>query len=294
GAMAARKMLQQGRDPLLELNSCDAGQAAFTVGAVSDATRTLELADYMDRVFDYFGVELQPHGALSVIVHPGDHMLCHSFPGLPEGGITGTYDRSEALSHEDMHFLTWEHPMVTGAMDMMIAGEFGNATLCALKAPYLKPGTLILEAIFVVNCTAPRWLQLRRYIPRGTIRVVVDRQQKDVSEILTSERINASVQHMKARIATEVAKHARGEITKMAERAAEIAQHQLAPMIEAAERNIDHEQGAELDRLQALAAVNQNIRPEEIAYRKQCAVELLAHLANTQLKLDAVRVGLAT
>jgi ATP-dependent helicase HepA len=80
----------------------------------------------------------------------------------------------------------------------------------------------------------------------------------------------------------------------MAERAAEIAQHQLAPMIEAAERNIDHEQGAELDRLQALAAVNQNIRPEEIAYRKQCAVELLAHLANTQLKLDAVRVGLAT
>ena len=293
-ALAAREMLQRGRDRLLELNSCDFDAAASVIDAVSGATRTLELAAYMDRMFDYFGIELQPHGTLSIVVHPGDHMLCHSFPGLPQGGITGTYDRSEALSHEDMHFLTWEHPMVSGAMDMMLAGEFGNAALCALKAPFLKPGTLILEAIFAVSCAAPRRLQLQRYLPHGTIRVVVDRQHRDMSEILTPERVNAIAEHIKRHIAHEVAKHARSEITKMAERATQIAEVQLAPLIEAAKRNIEIEQGAELDRLRALAAVNPNIRTEEIEHRKQCAVELLAHLANAQLRLDAVRVGLAT
>ena len=54
------------------------------------------------------------------------------------------------------------------------------------------------------------------------------------------------------------------------------------------------EQRDELERLQALAAVNPNIRAEEIEYRKNFAAELLAHIEHTQLKLDAVRVGLAT
>jgi len=293
-ALSARETLRQGRDRLLEINSHDAGAAAIVIASVGEAARKLELADYMDGLFDFFGVDQQAHGPMSVVVHPGDHMLCHNFPGLPEGGITGTYDRAEALSQEDMHFLTWEHPMVTGAMDMMIAGEFGNATLCALKAPFLKPGTLILEAIFVVSCAAPRRLQISRYIPEGTIRVVVDRQHKDLSEVLTPQRLNSVVETLKRRVAHEVAKHARAEITAMADSAGRIADAQLAPLLESAKRNAEIEQGAELARLQALAAVNPNIRVEEIDYRRQCADELLKHLEHMQLRLDAVRVALAT
>ncbi len=293
-ARITREALSQGRDRLLELNSHDAEEASSIIDAVGEATRKLELADYMDGMFDFFGVEQQVHGSLSVIVHPGDHMLCHNFPGLPEGGITGTYDRAEALAREDMHFLTWEHPMVTGAMDMMLSGEFGNATLCALKAPFLKPGTLVLEAIFVVSCAAPRYLQLPRYIPQGTIRVVVDRAHKNLSEVLTQERINAIVETIKKRVAHEVAKHARGEISAMANHATKIAEDQLGPIVDIARRDIENEQRDELERLQALAAVNPNIRTEEIEYRKSFAAELLAHIEHTQLKLDAVRVGLAT
>lgn len=293
-AQAAQAALREGRDRLLELNSYDADKAAFVIEAVSAATRTLELADYMDRMFDHFGVDSQAHGTFSVVVHPGDHMLCHDFPGLPEGGVTATYDRTQALAHEDMHFLTWEHPMVTGAMDMMLAGEFGNATLCALKAPFLKPGTLFLEAIFVVSCAAPRHLQLPRYLPHGTIRVVVDADQKDLSQILTAERINAVVETIKRHIAQEIAKHARANINTMCKRATLIAERRLAPLLETARREAAAEQQAELDRLHALAAVNANIRPEEISYREQFAAELLAHLSNAQLRLDAVRVALAT
>tara|TARA_Y100000588_G_scaffold203845_1_gene217654 strand:- start:2525 stop:5416 length:2892 start_codon:yes stop_codon:yes gene_type:complete len=292
-AAETREALRLGRDRLLEINSHDAAEASEIVDAVTAAGRKLELANYMDGMFDFFGVEQERQGSLSVVVRPGDHMLCHSFPGLPEGGVTGTYDRSEALSKEDMHFLTWEHPMVSGAMEMMLSGEFGNATLCALKAPFLKPGALYLEAIFVVSCTAPRYLQLPRYISQGTIRVVVDGELKDLGGVLTQDRINAVVEPIKKHVAHEVAKKARPEINAMANRATQIAETQFDPILNIARNDIDVDQRHELDRLQTLAAVNPNIRQEEISYRKQFAAELLAHVNHIQLRMDAARVGLA-
>jgi len=42
-----------------------------------------------------------------------------------------TYQRDIALSRDDMHFITWEHPMVTGAIEMIRGSEFGNASFCA-------------------------------------------------------------------------------------------------------------------------------------------------------------------
>ena len=294
-ALATRKMLRDGRDRLLELNSYDEEEATSIIEAVHESSSRLNLADYMDDIFDFFGVEAQADGPLSLVVHPSDHMLCHNFPGLPEGGITATYDRALALTHEEVHFLTWEHPIVTGAMDMMLAGEFGNATLCALKAPFLKPGSLILEAIFLVSCVAPRHLQIPRYIPQGSIRVVVDLQNNDLSKALSAERIDGiMVETIKKRVAHQVAKRARSEINAMATRATAIAGQHLADLLVSARQNAELEQESELERLKALALVNKNIRPEEIVYGERSLKDVLTHLAKTQLKLDAVRVGLAT
>lgn len=184
--------------------------------------------------------------------------------------------------------------MVTGAMDMMLSGEFGNATLCALKAPFLKPGTLLLEAIFVVSCPAPRHLQLERYLPQATLRVVVDRERRDLTEILTPARVDAIVENLKRHVAQEVAKHARNELTTMADRATQLAEAQVPALLDSALECAREEQSAEFERLRALASVNPNIRAEEIEYRRDYGAEVLAYLANTNVRLDSVRVGLAT
>ena len=102
--------LQQGRDRLLELSSCNPDHAAEVVHDIMSSTNQLELADYMERVCDQFGVDQQYHSLHSVVLQPGDHMHEHSFPGLSEDGLTATYDRSKALVREDMQFHTWEHP----------------------------------------------------------------------------------------------------------------------------------------------------------------------------------------
>lgn len=49
----------------------------------------------------------------------------------------------------------------------------------------------------------------------------------------------------------------------------------------------------ELERLQALARVNPNVRSEEIATLKMRAAELTSHLSSSRLRLDAIHLIVA-
>ncbi|MEH6578340.1 MAG: RNA polymerase-associated protein RapA [Amphritea sp.] len=286
--------LQQGRDRLLELNSCNQKRADDIVESVDTTTASSELNRYMERLFDQFGVEQQHHSSNCIILHPGDHMQCESFPGLPEDGVTATYNRTTALSREDIQFLSWEHPMVHGAMDMVLSGEFGNTAVCSISLPPLKPGTLLLESIFTVHCAAPKSLQLQRYLPQTLVRVVVDINNADLSAILTEQHINNLSQRVGKRQAVEIVKHTRVDISKLVEQAETIAEKQEAGIVTAANEKVEQLLGAELTRLAALAAVNPNIRQDEIDHIADNKALLLEYLATLQLKLDAVRVIVVT
>ena len=286
--------LQQGRDRLLELNSCNQKQAAKVVDDILEATRSLELVDYMEKTFDYFGVEQQLHSAHSVVLHPGDHMICDSFPALPEDGITVTYQRANGLVQEGMQLLTWEHPMVSGVMEMIGDGEFGNSAMCTIKESPLKPGTLLLEAIFTVHCPAPQVLQLQRYIPQSSVRIVVDANGNDLSEKLTAEYINNLAENVRTLTAQELVRHTRMQLSELIERAQQHAQTQQADIVEQASYKMQQQQGAELQRLTALAKVNPNIRAEEIEHLQAQGRQLQEYLASAKLQLDALRVIVAT
>jgi ATP-dependent helicase HepA len=286
--------LQQGRDRLLELNSCNHEKADEIVLAMVEEERRQELSAYMEQVFDQFGVDQEHHSAGSVILKPGDHMINHSFPGLNEDALTVTFSREVALSREDIQFLSWEHPMVSGAMDMVLSSDFGNTAFCTLKLPPLKAGTLLLEAVFVVQCTAPAELQLQRYLPLTTVRIVVDSNQTNFSTVITTAHIEKLGQKVPKRSAQDLIRHTRQQITNMIEQSEGLAQAQVDFIVEDAVRRMREEQGNELDRLVALSAVNPNIRQQEIDYLKLSMANLHSYLEDARLRLDAVRVALVT
>jgi ATP-dependent helicase HepA len=287
--------LQQGRDRLLELNSCNHQQAEQIVETMLEEERRQQLSNYMEQVFDQYGVDQEHHSSSSVILRPGDHMLEHSFPGLTdEQGLTATFSREVALSREDIQFLSWEHPMVTGAMDMVLSGDFGNTAFCTLKLPPLKAGTVLLEAIFVLHCTAPKNLQVERYMPLTTIRIVVDSNRTNLSKVLTPAHLIKLGKKVPKRSAQDLVNHARPVITSMVEQSEQLAEGQMASLVAAAVEKMQREQTSELQRMQALAEVNPNIRAEEVAYLQQTAESLDGYLRGAQLKLDAVRVALVT
>ena len=55
-----------------------------------------------------------------------------------------------------MQFLTQEHPMVQGGMDTVLSGSMGSTAVALIKNKALKPGTVLLELLFVSEVVAPR------------------------------------------------------------------------------------------------------------------------------------------
>lgn len=292
-AEQTQQELQQGRNRLLELSSCRPTRVGNLLADLEEESSPQLLSRYMDRVFDHFGVESVDHDASSVVIRPGDHMLVPAFPGLPEDGFTGTYQRHEALSREDLQFFSWEHPMVSGAIEMILGNEYGNVTVASIKLP-LPPGTLILEGIFRVHCAAPKSAQLARYLPHASVRHVVDSTGNNLTEILTSAHLNKLSERIQKRTAQSLVQQAREQIDKMVSQVEGLAVPQQDEMIGQARENCVAQLDAEIHRLSDLAQLNLNISEQELAELTQRRDQLLAYLDNSKLVLDAIRLVIVT
>jgi ATP-dependent helicase HepA len=282
--------LQKGRDRLLELNSCKPVQAAELVNALAEKDEDKNLSSFLDDVFDAFGIDSERHSEHSLVLHPSDHMRIEQFPGLPESGLTITYQRQQALSREDMQFVTWEHPLVRGAQDLIALTEFGNTAFCTLKLPPLKPGNLMLEALYILHCPAPADLQLFRHMPQSLLRVLLDNNGKDLSAVLGIDQLSKLLQKIPRNNAQELVRHARPVLTEMLQKAEDKAKPQQANLIAAAQQKVSEEINAELARMKALAKVNPNVRQSEIDYLQERLAASQHYLSQAKLRLDSLRV----
>lgn len=184
--------------------------------------------------------------------------------------------------------------MVTGAMDMVLSGEYGNTAVCSMKLPPFKAGTILLEAIFTTSCPAPAGLQLHRYLPLDMTRIVIDNQANDLSEVLTEKHFNRLGQPVRLLNAQEFIRHMRVKISTMIAHAEKLAGQREASIVDAARQQMQTLQQSELKRLRALAEINPNIRQEEIDYLQTETAELNQYLASTHLKLEALRIAVIT
>lgn len=289
---AALATLERGRNRLLELNSCKVSEANDLIAELEAQTQTLELSQFMDKVFGEYGVEQQTHSADSQILMPGNEMREAHFPALPEDGVTTTYQRHRALHREDMAFLSWEHPMVLGSLDMIIRSDFGNTAFCTLDYPKLPAGTLLLEAIFKVQVTAPPSLQINRFLKHSYLRIVTDERGRAYQAILDEDTFNSCVGRIPRMTKQALVKQARPMIQALIDQAKSLAAVEQAQIIEHALGEMHDVLGQEQTRLKQLAVVNPTIRPEELAHLTQSQQQLADALTEAQLNLDSIRVAI--
>ena len=176
--------LHNGRDQLLELNSCRKELADELIAQLNTYEHEGALWPYMEDVFECYGVDTEFHSADCFIIRPSDHMRVSHFPGLSEDGMTVTVNRQIALAREELQFMTWEHPIVTAAMDLVLSSETGNAAVSVIRHSDLKAGQFLLECLFIVECSAPAELQIGRFLPHTPIRVLINQHQKDLTETI--------------------------------------------------------------------------------------------------------------
>ena len=234
------------------------------------------------------------HSEQTLILRPSEHMLTGHFPGVQEDGTTVTFDRDKALAREDMEFATWEHPMILEAMDMVHTMELGNAAIGTIKLKGVAPGTMLLEALYTVNCIAPRTLQVERFLPLSPMRLLVDARGKDLAALLPQDRLNEMVQSVKKATALAIIKQVYQEVEAKMSLATAAAEQQLAGIVAAAEQTMRLELGEELDRLRALRRVNPSIREEEISFLQHRIDECAVHIQHASLQLQALRLIITT
>lgn len=290
-ARELRDLLEHGRDRLLELSSCDDKEASRLVNILCREDEHTPLA-FMETVFERFGVDSDYHSDHAQILRPGEHLVA-PFPGLPEEGVTVTDNRSLALSRDDMQFLTWEHPMVIGALDMILSDTLGKASVCLLRNPRIKPGTLLLECVYSIDCVAPRALQAHRFLPLTLIRSLVDASGKDVSHAINHDGLNKLCQKMEKGLAKKVISSQETLLAGLIEMDHQRSDKQAQTIIGEALSAMASHQEHELNRLAQLREKNPAIPQSEIDHLIWQTQQLEMYLRDSRCQLDAVRVIVA-
>jgi len=244
----------------------------------------------MARLWDYFGVDHDEISEHAVSLQRSDHMLTGEFPELGEDGLAACFNRSRALSREDMAFLSWEHPMVTGAIDIIATTEHGNATVSSISIKGLQPGTLLLEALHTVSCAAPKKLGIEKFLPVSPIRTLVDISGKALGEVLSHEKLNTLCKSLPRNTAQAVVKQLHGELQQLHAHSSRLAERQLPALLAAAAQRMRHDIGSEMERLRALQRVNPTIRDEEIDFYETQLAQGMQALEKSGLQLQALRL----
>lgn len=282
--------LEKGRDRLLELNSNGGETAQQLAQDIAEQDDNPQLVNFALNLFDVIGLEQEDLGEKSIVISPTGHMLVPDFPGLSEEGNTVTFDRELALMREDVLFLTWDHPMIRNGIDLITSGDIGKSAVSLLVNKNLPAGTLLLEAIYIVEAQAPKDLQLTRFLPPTPVRILLDNKGNDMASQVSFAGLEKQLKPVNKQMANKIAKMARGDIEKLIAFSDEKVVPQAQALIEQAKQNADHTLSAELHRLTSLQAVNKNIRADEIQALEQLRTASLQHLDQANWRLDSLRV----
>jgi len=281
--------IEQGRDRLLELNSGgqqSGQQIADLINEIDDGT---ELPTFMFNMLDICGVDQDDHSENAIILRPGGHMLHPNFPTLTEDGATITFDRQTALAREDFQFVNWEHPMVQGAIDMILSDNTGNNAVSVLKSKALPAGTMLLELIFVADTSAPKSYHIGRFLPATPLRMLMDKNGNNLHSNISFDNLNGQLSPIGRHIAAKLVGASQAFIHQQIQQGNMFASSELQDIKAQALAKMNIELDSEIERLADLKLINPNIREEEISHLRTQQTQLAKFIDNAQIQLDSLR-----
>ncbi|MEQ1966581.1 RNA polymerase-associated protein RapA [Xenorhabdus nematophila] len=285
-----RQQLEQGRDRLLEMNSNGGEQGQQLAEKIAAQDNDTDLVNFALNLFDIVGINQEDHSDSIIALHPSDHMLVPDFPGLPKDGCSITFDREKALSREDTQFLSWEHPIIRNGLDLILSGDTGSCAVSILKNKALPVGTLLVELVYVVEAQAPKHLQLTRFLPPTPVRLLLDLKGTDLAPQVEFESFNRQLNAINRHNASKLVNAVQKEVHAILQQSEPLIEKQSRELIEKAKKEADEALSAELSRLEALKAVNPNIRDDELDAIESEHKHVLLNLDQATWRLDAIRL----
>ncbi|MCG6202533.1 RNA polymerase-associated protein RapA [Psychromonas antarctica] len=289
-----KKQLEQGRDKLLEINSSGILHPSELLDDLIEADQKPDFTQFALQLFDVVGVQQEDKGEHCLVLRPTDHMLTSDFPGLSEDGATVTFNRKTALGRDDVQYLSWEHPMISGGMEMILSSDTGTTSVAILKNNSLPAASTFLELIYIVEALNTDNAQLSRFLPTTPIRLLLDKNGRNLGANVTFDSFDRQLTPINRHISRKIANTSQPLIHQLIKDSLPTAQLLMTEILLEAKKEMQQTLQHERDRLQALQAVNPNIREDEIQYLRDQQTNFELILDQTQLKLDGIRFIVST
>jgi ATP-dependent helicase HepA len=282
-----RQKLERGHNRLLELNSCKPRLAAKIIERIREIDIDRDFERFFIRLLDHLGMHVEEMTEGTWFIRP-DNLVTDALPSLPAEGLTISFDRARALSRDHEAFLTWDHPLVTGALDVLLGSHAGNAGFAFWKASGGEG--LVLQTTFIAECIAPPALHAARFMPAMPLRIAIDHQGRDLTGDAAFTRAKLSAGDPKRTVENDTVRHKL--LPGMLSKAEGLAEVQLKQFKKRGLASMRKHLDEEIARLEDLQSRNPHIRPEEITALTDQRAALTAAIESTTLRLDAVRLVL--
>jgi ATP-dependent helicase HepA len=135
---------------------------------------------------------------------------------------------------------------------------------------------------------------LYRYLPPTPIRVLLDKNGNNLATKVDYNNFEKQLSAVNRHIASKLVNASQPLLHPLLAQGQEHAQQGLDALLVDARASMTNQLSAELERLEALKAVNPNIREEELEYVRNQMTELNGYLDASQLQLDAIRMVLVS
>lgn len=274
--------LEQSRDILLEKISYHDETAQALVEKVETMDDDPELENWMEMAWDHFGIESKKIRHQTYRLQASD-AYATPFPGFKESGMAITFDRLRALRKDDITFLTWDHPMVRNALDMVISSPMGNASV--VKTFHSKVG-IIVEAIFIIHNTLSSKLRADRFFPMEPIHLAMN---KDFELIEKEELEQLSYYKVDPKLILSNPK-VRDGVHAILEQLKSKVDLQVASLIKSAKQNMTQSYHEAIEHLNYLKQINPNFNERELDLLIKEKQELETGLDDVLIQLDSLRL----
>ena len=279
--------LAEGRDRLLEMNSFRPKVAEKLIEQIQMADNDISLEVYLKKVFHHFNMEMEDLAARTYLIHPAS-INSVAFPSISREGIRVTFDRKRALSREDVSFISWDHPITTGAIDMVLSTSSGSTSFGIMRGN--GSSALLLELIFVLETAGEQITFIDRFLPNTPIRIVIDHNGKEVTDKYSPEMLNIKLKSAGIESLLENEVLVDKVLPHMITCATNIATVMGEIEIEKGLHRMDATLNHELERLVSLQKKNKHVRTEEIQLAMEERTILSGIIKKARVRLDAMQL----
>ncbi|NMH60351.1 RNA polymerase-associated protein RapA [Alteromonas ponticola] len=278
-----KKQLDEGRDRLLELNASGIGKVDSLLEDMVALDTSIALPKFMSRVFDAIGIHQEEKGHDCFILTPTESMVNH-LPGFDHEGMTVTYRRRIATTLEHVHFLTWDHPLVHSAIELVLTEVLGKSSVGFVADTTQPAGIYWLEALYVLECSAPKALQVGRYLPPTPLRICMDAKGQPTDAQFDDVRPTGK------KIAQQLVGALKPQLEKHISQATTLAHSQANKVLQGALVTMRESMTEQAERLRSLQQRNPAVRDEEIEFIDLQRAALEKALTSADVRLDALRI----